>query len=108
MDSLSSDLHSVIMIVFDFDFRIIANVIPRNHRNSDMHWIAEYATFERVASGHLDDSTPIVPNIDMFDNINYLLSKTELDQQRQDYIIIVARILLHFFPALQPLCDVVP
>lgn len=96
------------MIVFEnFDFRILANVILRNHRNSDIHWIAQYATFKRVASGHLDDSTPIVSNIDTFDIINYLLSKTELDQQRQDYIII-ARILLHFFPALQPLCDVVP
>ena len=119
MDSLSSNLHSVIrervksgqdiMIVFDnFDFRILANVILHNHRSSDMHWIAQYATFERVASGHLDDSTPVVPNIDTFDDINYLLGKTELDQQRQDYTIIVTCILLHFFLALQPLSDVIP
>ena len=119
MDSLSSNLHSVIrervksgqdiMIVFDnFDFRILANVILHNHRSSDMHWIVQYATFERVASGHLDDSTPVVPNIDTFDDINYLLGKTELDQQRQDYTIIVTCILLHFFLALQPLSDVIP
>ena len=61
-----------------------------------------------MASGHLDDSTPVVPNIDTFDDINYLLSKTELDQQRQDYTIIVTCILLHFFLALQPLSDVIP
>ena len=59
MDSLGSNLASVVKahvesgqdlrVVFDnLDFRILANIILRNHRNSDMHWIAHYVTFERV------------------------------------------------------------
>ena len=48
-------------VIFDnFDFRILANIILRNHRNSDMHWIAQYVTFDRVPSSHLDDSQPIL------------------------------------------------
>ena len=119
MDDLGSNLSSTIKakvesgqemrVVFDnFDFRILANIILRNHGNSDMHWIAQYVTFDRVPSSHLDDSQPIVPDIKDFDNVNYLMSKAELDQQRNDYIILVARVLTEFFPALQPLCDAVP
>ena len=48
-------------VIFDnFDFRILANIILRNHCNSDMHWIAQYVTFDRVPSSHLDDSQPIL------------------------------------------------
>ncbi|XP_015752924.1 PREDICTED: uncharacterized protein LOC107332688 [Acropora digitifera] len=115
MDDLGSNLSSIIIIkakvdsgqelrfVFDnFDFRIRTNIILRNHRNSDMHWIAQYVTFDRVPSSHLYDSKPIVPDIKDFDNVNYLMSKTELDQQRHNYIILVARVLIEFFPALEP------
>lgn len=119
MDSLGSNLTTVIKakvesgqdmrVVFDnFDFRVLANIILRNHRNSDMHWIAQYVTFDRVPSQHLDDSKPIVSSIKDFDNSNYLMSKAELEQQRNDFIILVARVLLEFFPALEPLRDVVP
>lgn len=98
-----------IRVVFDnFDFRVLANIILRNHRNSDMHWIAQYITFDRVPSNHLDDSKPIVPNIMDFENVNYLLSKDELEMQRKDYIILVARVLSDYFPVLQPLPDAIP
>ena len=93
-------------VVFDnFDFRILTNIILRNHRNSHMHWIAQYVTFDRVPPSHLDDSKPIVPDIKDFDNVNYLMSKTEFDQQRDNYVILVARVLMEFFPALEPLRD---
>lgn len=64
-----------------------------------MHWIAQYVTFDRVSSGHLDDSKPIVPDINDFANASYLLNKEELQQQRSEFIILVGRVLLQFFPA---------
>lgn len=71
MDDLGSNLSSIIKakvdsgqelrVVFgNFDYRILTNIILRNHRNSDMHWIAHYVTFDRVPSSHLDDSKPII------------------------------------------------
>ena len=66
MDDLGSNLSSIIIkakvdsgqelrVIFDnFDFRILTNIILRNHRNSDMHWIAQYVTFDRVPSSYLD------------------------------------------------------
>ena len=59
----------------NFDFPVLANIILRNHRNSDMHCIAQYITFNRVLSNHLDDSKPMVENIADFENANYLLSR---------------------------------
>ena len=113
MDGLGSNLSSIIKakvdsgqelrVVFDnFDFRILTNIILCNHCNSDMHWIAQHVTFDRVPSSYLDDSKPIVPNIKDFDNVNYLMSKTELDQQWDNYIILVANALIEFFQALEP------
>ena len=53
-----------IRVIFDnFDFRILANIILRKHRSSDMHWIAQYVTFDRVPFSHLDDSQSILPDI---------------------------------------------
>ena len=41
-------------IVFDnLDFRILANVILQNHRNSYMHWIAHFLTFDSLTGSAL-------------------------------------------------------
>ena len=54
-------------IVFDnLDFKILANIILPNHRNSDMHWIAHFVTFDRILSDHLNDSKLLVSDIKTF------------------------------------------
>ena len=61
-------------VTFDnFDFKILANVILKNHRNSDFHWITHYLTFDRISSAGLDDTKPLVNDINTFSNSNYLL-----------------------------------
>ena len=47
-------------IVFDnLDFKILANLILQNHKNSDMdHWIAHFLTFDRVSPENHYDSKP--------------------------------------------------
>jgi hypothetical protein len=66
-------------MVFDnFDFKILANIILPNHRNSDMHWIAQFMTFDRFPSDHLDNTKPLVTDIKLFSNKEYLLTETEL------------------------------
>ena len=75
-------------IVFDnFDFRVLANIVLPNHRNSDMHWIAQFATFDRIPSNHLDDSKPLVSNINDFENKEYLLTKEELEKMKSDFTV---------------------
>ena len=50
---------------------------------------------------------PIVSDINGFENKNYLLSQEELEKLRHEYIILVARILVTYFPCLQPIKNVV-
>ena len=72
-----------------------------------MHWIAQYITFDRVSSTGLCNSKPIVSNINEFENKNYLLSQDELEKLRHEYIILVARVLVTYFPCLQPIKHIV-
>lgn len=95
-------------IVFDnLDFKILANIILTNHRNSDHHWIAYFLTFDRVSSQNLDDSMPQVADVKDFENIEYLLNRDELDKLRSDFIVLVARVLKEIFKFMEVLGDAV-
>lgn len=72
-----------------------------------MHWIAHYITFDRVPCDNLDDSRPLSDGT-RFENIEYLLSETELEKLRSDFIVLVARILVEFFDFMEPLKSAVP
>ena len=61
-------------VTFDnFDFQVLANIIVKGHQNSDMHWITQYITFDRVPSKGLNDTVPIIRDIKEFDNRNYVV-----------------------------------
>jgi hypothetical protein len=95
-------------LVFDnFDFKILANIILPNHRNSDMHWIGHFLTFDRVPSDHLDNMKPLVSDIKLFENKEYLLDDEELKKMKVDFCTLVLRILVQFFPCLKHVKDVV-
>ena len=93
-------------IVFDnFDFKILANIILPNHRNSDMHWIAHFLTFDRIPSDHLDDTKPLVSDMKLFENEEYLLDDEKLGKMRAYFSILVLRVLVQFFPCLKDVKD---
>ena len=98
-----------IRVTFDnFDFKVLANIVLKNHRNSDFHWITHYLTFDRVPSAGLDDTKPLVADITTFSNSNYLLCKDELHLLRKEFIVLVSRVLVEFFPCLNPLKSILP
>ena len=71
-----------------------------SRKNADMHWIAQFATFNRIPSDHLDDTKPLVASIDDFENKEYLLSIEELEKLKSDFTVLVARVLVEFFRCL--------
>lgn len=98
-----------IRLVFDnIDFKVLVNIILKDHRNSDNHWIAHFLTFERVPSSGLDDKKPQKSDPSQFENINYLLNEEETQKVREQYIILVARVLVEFFPFLLPISTAIP
>ena len=92
------------MIFDNFDFKILSNIILPNHRNSDMHWIAQLMTFDRIPSDHLDDTKPIIAYVNLFYNKEYLLTETELQAVKNNFCTLVARVLVEFFSCMRPLC----
>lgn len=91
-------------LVFDnFDFKILANIILQNHRNADMHWIAQFATFDRIPCDNFDDTKPLVADINVIENKEYLLTKEELEQMKTDFVTLVMKVLVEFFPSLDHL-----
>ena len=112
MDDAGSDCESSIRhlilqekkslrIVFDnFDFNILANIMLKNHQNSDIHWMAQYCTFDRFSSANLDDTVPLIIDIESFENKEYLLSQQELNKLKCDFTVLVSRVLVEFFPCL--------
>lgn len=96
-------------VSFDnFDFRILTNIIINGYQNSDMHWTCQYITFNRVSSDQLDNTRPLVQDITKFDNTEYLLSDEKQKKMKNEYVILVARILVEFFSCLKSLKSVIP
>ena len=108
-DTMKENSSMELRATFDnFDFKILANIILKNHRNSDFHWITHYLTFDRISSAGLDDTKPLVNDINTFSNSNYLLCTDELQLFRKEFIILVSRVLVEFFPCLRSLESLIP
>lgn len=91
----------------NLDFRILANQVLTNHRNTDVHWINQYITFDRVPSAHLDDQHPLA-DLKELPLTEYLLSLEEEKQLRSNIIVLVARVLTKMVPCLAHIKDAVP
>lgn len=68
-------------------------------------YLAVLIPTDRIPSNHLDDRTPLVTDIDQFENKEYLLSKHELGKLKSDFTTLVSRVLVEFFPCLKFLND---
>ena len=94
-------------INFDnLDFRIMANHVLTSHRNTDVHWINQFITFDRVPSAHLDNSKPL-SDLKQLPLTEYLLSQEERSQLRRTMIVLVARVLTKMIPCLSHIKDAV-
>ncbi|XP_078370414.1 uncharacterized protein LOC144654203 [Oculina patagonica] len=88
-------------INFDnLDFKILANQVLTNHRNTDVHWINQYITFDQVPSTHLDDQKPLV-DLKELPLTEYLLSQGEEKKFRSNITVLAARVLTKMVPSFQ-------
>lgn len=76
----------------NFDFKILANHVLRNHHNKDVHWINQFVTFDRVPSTHLHDFKHIA-DLKELPITSFLLSQEERRQFRSALITLTSRIL---------------
>ena len=79
----------------------------KDHQNIDCHYFASNLVVERVPCDHLDNISP-KGNIRQAANIDFLLNQEELHHLREEYKIIVGRVLVEFIPELRFLKTVIP
>ncbi|KAL9969909.1 hypothetical protein ACROYT_G022183 [Oculina patagonica] len=84
----------------NLDFKILANQVLTNHRNTDVHWINQYITFDQVPSTHLDDQKPLV-DLKELPLTEYLLSQGEEKKFRSNITVLAARVLTKMVPSFQ-------
>ncbi|KAK3755179.1 hypothetical protein QZH41_010699 [Actinostola sp. cb2023] len=95
-------------LTFDnFDFRVNAGEMLKGISNVDRHWICQYLTFDRVDTATLDNTQPLGDLKDL-DIKAYLLSDEEQEHMRDEYIVLVSRILTKVIPWLTSLEKTVP
>lgn len=91
----------------NWDQQIRVHEMRKDHQNVDCHYFASNLVVERVPCDHLDNTTS-KGNIRQAANIEFLLSQEELLCLREEFKIMVGRVLTEFIPELRFLKTVLP
>jgi hypothetical protein len=86
-------------------------IVPRNmrigHQVQSLHYFHAYASLNRIETLHLDDTKPI-GNIENLPLSTFLLSPEDCSTLRDNYVILIARMLVQHLTFLQPFRKCVP
>lgn len=90
----------------NFDFHQDVHDMTEENQNIDNHYLSMMATENRVSGSELSD-VPIQHSIKDMDNGKCIPSQAEHQQQRNNYLILVERILVKYIQCMNFLADVV-
>lgn len=91
----------------NWDMKIQAHDMRADAQNSDLHYFASNLIVERVPSEGLSKVAP-QKDIETLPNEEFFLKDEEEKKLREDFKVLVARVLIEFIPALGFLKSVVP
>ena len=95
-------------LVFDnLDYNHEVHYMTEEHQNVDCHFVTAMCTENRVPAVHLSHKQPDRGILEM-ENGKCLPSSTENVKQRENYILLVQRIIVNNIPCLRNLADVSP
>lgn len=91
----------------NWDFRITAHDMRKEHQNKDMHYFASNLIFDRVPT---PDHLSVAPKHDIksLKNSAFLLSTVESKKLWENYKVIISRILVEYLPAFSIFKNIVP
>lgn len=90
----------------NFDFHQDVHYMTEENQNIDTRYLSLMATENRVCSSELSD-VPVQRSIKDMDNGKCILSRTDHQQQRNNYLILVERILIKYIRCMNFLAHVV-
>ena len=96
--------HTGFSIIFDnIDGKTTRRHMAKDNQNSDYHWVNHKVVLNRVSGNMLNSSPTNVLNIP---NIKLLPSVQDQTRQRQNYIVLVSRILVKYLESFGMFDDV--
>lgn len=100
----NSNLHAGYAIVFDnIDGRLNKRHMTKESQNFDYHWINHKVVMNRVSGHKLDESQRKIIEVQ---NIKLLPTVEDQKKQRQNYIVLVARMLVEHLDSFKAFKDV--
>lgn len=91
----------------NWDLKIHPHDMRKDHQNQDIHYFASSLIVERVSSAGLCDVSPQI-DIKSLPNHAFLLTDDETSKLREDFKVLVGRILVSYIPALSFMKSVIP
>lgn len=91
----------------NFDFRIHAHDMRKDHQNEDLHFFNSSLIVERVPCVGLSNVSP-QKDIKTLSNSEFLLNHDETGKLREDFKVLVGRQLVKYIPSLSFLKSVIP
>ena len=99
--------YGYIVVGDNIDKRIVPRNMRVEHQVQSLHYFHAYAALNRVETLHLDDCKQI-GDIKDLPLSTFLLSPEDCSTLRDNYVILVSRILVRHLTALQPFMKCVP
>jgi len=91
----------------NWDIRVLVHDMRTDHQNKDLHYFASNIIVDRVPCDGLSQVTPR-RDIQTLPNCHFLLNDAETRKLREDFRVLVGRVLTAYIPALSFLKAVIP
>lgn len=91
----------------NWDIRVLVHDMRSDHQNKDLHYFASNLIVDRVPCEGLCQVYPR-RNIQTLPNCHFLLNDAETDKLREDFKVLVGRVLVAHIPSLSFLKAVIP
>jgi hypothetical protein len=103
---LKKSFHPGFVIAFDnIDIQCKRKNMTLSEQNRDFHWVNHKMVINRISGGELEADGPKADLLKV-PNLRFIPSITDHQQQRDNYVVLVSRILVDYFDAFGPLKDI--
>ena len=106
INSLKKSFHPGFVISFDnINVQLKRKSMILSAQNRDFHWVNHKMVINRISASELATSRPKADLLKV-PNLRFIPTIVDHQQQRENYIVLVSRILVDYFDALEPMNEI--
>ena len=106
ISNLKKSFHPGFVIAFDnIDIELKRKNMTLSAQNRNFHWVNHKMVINRISGNELAADRPKADLLKV-PNLRFIPTLVDHQQQRENYIVLVSRILVDYFDALEPLNEI--